>query len=126
MKDILASNIKLVLAEVDDISMEEIDSKLKELQWKLFKVANSNGNYNSITDEIYQLRELNQNVMVDLAEREYMKMSIDAMRQFMEEQAKVITECDEQLTRKLIEKMTVYEVYFNVEFKSGTSVDIHK
>lgn len=80
MKDILASNIKLVLAEVDDISMEEIDSKLKELQWKLFKVANSNGNYDSITDEIYQLRELNQNVMVDLAEREYMKMSIDAMR----------------------------------------------
>ena len=76
MKDILASNIKLVLTVVDDISMEEIDSQLKELQWKLFKVANSNGNYDSIMDEIYQFRELKQNVMVNLAERECMKMSI--------------------------------------------------
>ncbi len=126
MKDVLAYNIESVLTEVDGISMEEIDSRLEELQKELLKVANSKGNYDSITDEIYRLRELKQNAMVDSAEREGLKLRIDEMRKFLDEQTEVITEYDEQLTRRLIEKITVYEDHFNVEFKSGTSVDIHK
>lgn len=126
MKDVLASNIESVLTEVDGISMEEIDSRLEELQKELLKVANSKGNYDSITDEIYRLRELKQNVMVDSAEREGLKLRINEMRQFLDEQTEVITEYDEQLTRRLIEKITVYEDHFAVAFKSGTSVDIHK
>ena len=88
--------------------------------------TNTKGNYDSITDEIYRLRELKQNAMVDSAEREGLKLRIDEMRKFLDEQTEVITEYDEQLTRRLIEKITVYEDHFNVEFKSGTSVDIHK
>ena len=37
-----------------------------------------------------------------------------------------ITEYDEQLVRRLIEKITVYDEKVIVEFKSGTSVDIHR
>ena len=64
--------------------------------------------------------------MVDSAEREGLKLRIDEMNKFLDEQTEVITEYDEQLTRRLIEKITVYEKYFTVEFKSGTSVDIYK
>lgn len=39
---------------------------------------------------------------------------------------KDITEYDEQLVRRLIEKITVYDEKVIVEFKSGTSVDIHR
>lgn len=126
MKDVLASNIESVLTEVDGISMEEIASRLEELQKELLKVANSKGNYDSITDEIYRLRELKQNAMVDSAEREGLKLRIDEMRKFLDEQTEVIIEYDEQLTRRLIEKITVYEDHFAVAFKSGTSVDIHR
>lgn len=64
--------------------------------------------------------------MVDSAERKGLKLRIDEMNKFLDEQTEVITEYDEQLTRRLIEKITVYENYFTVEFKSGTSEDIYK
>jgi hypothetical protein len=35
-----------------------------------------------------------------------------------------ITECDEQMVRRLIEKGTVYEGRFTVEFKSGLMADM--
>ncbi|TJX15453.1 integrase [Tissierella creatinini] len=35
-----------------------------------------------------------------------------------------VTEYDEQLIRRLIEKVTVYEDKFTVEFKSGVTVDV--
>lgn len=45
---------------------------------------------------------------------------------FLREQADLITEFNEQLVRRLIEKVTVYEDKFTVEFKSGVTVDINE
>ena len=126
IKDALGANIETALTEVDGVSMDEVDARLKELQKELLKVANSKGNYDSITDEIYRLRELKQSAMVDSAEREGLKLRIDEMRQFLDEQTESITEYDEQLTRRLIEKITVYEDHFTIEFKSDTSMEIHR
>ena len=52
--------------------------------------------------------------------------TISEMQQFLAEQTQDITEYDEQLVRRLIEKITVYDEKVIVEFKSGTSVDIHR
>ena len=40
--------------------------------------------------------------MVDSAERKGLKLRIDEMNKFLDEQTEVITEYDEQLTRRLI------------------------
>ena len=48
------------------------------------------------------------------------------MSAFLQEQPTTITEYDEQLIRRLIEKITVYEDKFTVEFKSGFTVDIEE
>ena len=37
---------------------------------------------------------------------------------------KYLQKTDEQLVRRLIEKVTVYEDKFTVEFKSGVTVDV--
>lgn len=89
-------------------------------------MANAKGNYDSIVDEIYRLREAKQNAQVEGAEREGMKQRISEMQQFLAEQTQEVTEYDEQLVRRLIEKITVYDEKVIVEFKSGTSVDIHR
>lgn len=89
-------------------------------------VANAKGNYDSIVDEIYRLREAKQNAQVEGAEREGMKQRISEMQQFLAEQTQEVTEYDEQLVRRLIEKITVYDEKVIVEFKSGTSMDIHR
>ena len=60
------------------------------------------------------------------AEREGMKKQISEMQQFLAEQQQDITEYDEQLVRRLIEKITVYDERVTVEFKSGTSVDVDR
>ena len=46
------------------------------------------------------------------------------MSAFLQEQPATIIEYDEQLIRRLIEKVTVYEDKFTVEFKSGLTVDV--
>lgn len=40
------------------------------------------------------------------------------------EQPTALTEYNEQLVRRLIEKVTIYEDKFTVEFKSGVTVDV--
>ena len=46
------------------------------------------------------------------------------MREFMKGQSTNIVEFDEQLVRRLIEKVTVFEDKFTVEFKSELTVNV--
>ncbi|MDD3064380.1 MAG: recombinase family protein [Massilibacteroides sp.] len=126
MSENLQKNVEAVLTGADGIPLDEIDSRLEQLQKELLKVANAKGNYDSIADEIYSLREAKQNAQVAGAEREGMKKRISEMQQFLAEQQQDITEYDEQLVRRLIEKITVYDERVTVEFKSGTSVDVRR
>lgn len=126
MSENLQKNVEAVLTGADGIPLDEIDSRLEQLQKELLKVANAKGNYDSIADEIYHLREVKQNALVDNAEREGVKQRISEMQQFLAEQTQKITEYDEQLVRRLIEKITVYEEKVTVEFKSGTSIDVRR
>jgi site-specific DNA recombinase len=48
------------------------------------------------------------------------------MGDFLRKQPTAITEYEEPLVRRLIEKVTVYEDKFTVEFKSGVAVDVNE
>lgn len=122
----LEENIAMVLALEDDTSMESIDAKLEELQQELLKRANAGQDYDDLADEIDSLREKKQEVMADNAEREGQKQRIAEMQQFLVGQTEQIEEYDENLVRRMVEKITVYEDKFTVEFKSGTSVDVER
>lgn len=122
----LEENISSVLALEDEESMESINAKLEELQKKLLKRANAKKDYNDLADEIDCLRELKQNAMAENTEREGLKQRIAEMQEFLAEQMGQIVECDESLVRRMVEKVTVYEEKFSVEFKSGTSVDVER
>ena len=122
----LEQNIASVLALEDESSMESINAKLEELQKELLKRANAKEDYNDLADEIDHLRELKQNAMAENAEREGLKRRIAEMQEFLAEQMEQIEEYDESLVRRMVEKVTVYEEKFMVEFKSGTSVDVER
>jgi site-specific DNA recombinase len=49
-----------------------------------------------------------------------------AHKSALREQPTAITKYNEQLVRLLIEKVTVYEDKFTVEFKSGATVDVNE
>jgi site-specific DNA recombinase len=46
------------------------------------------------------------------------------MGNFLQEQTTTLTEYDESLVRRLIEKVTFYENKFIVEFKSSVMLDV--
>lgn len=124
MMTTLQENVEAVLRQEDETSSEGIEAKLLELQKELLKLANSEKDYNSVADEIDRLQELKQNALVESTEREGLKQRLREMREFLEQQSTDVTEYDELLVRRLIEKVTVYDERFEVEFKSGAKVDV--
>lgn len=126
MMDALQENAEAVIRQEDESSVEGIEAKLEELQKELLRRANSKKDYNGIADEIYRLRDLKQNALVASAEREGLKKRIAEMREFLDSQPTEVLEYDEQLVRRLIEKVTVYDERFEVEFKSGMKMDVER
>lgn len=126
MMETLQKNIETVILQGDETSVEGINAKLKELQKELLRLANAKKEYGGVADEIDRLRELKQNALVESAEREGLKQRIREMREFLEQQSTEVMEYDELLVRRLIEKVTVYDERFEVEFKSGVKVDVER
>jgi hypothetical protein len=67
---------------------------------------------------------LKQNALVENAEREGKRQRIAEMTDFLNEQSCELEKYDEQLVRRLIEKVTIHDDRVEVEFKSGISIDI--
>ena len=120
----LQKNIATILNEENDNATNDIDSKLEELQQQLLIQAKSKNDYEDVADEIYRLRELKQNALVENAEREGKRQRIAEINDFLNEQSCQLEEYDEQLVRRLIEKVTVFHDKFAVEFKSGVEIDV--
>ena len=122
----LKENVEHVLLEEDTATIDSIDAKLEELQQELIKMAGARQDYEDLAYEIDNLREQRLNAMTAKAEREGLKMRINKMQEFLENQMDRISEYDEQLVRKMIEKITIYDDKFVIEFKSGTSLDVRR
>ena len=122
----LKENIERVLLEESYSTIDEIDAKLEVLQQELIKRAGAKQDYEDLADEIDALRTKRLEAMTEKAEREGLKMRIREMKDFLENQTDRISEYDEQLVRKMIEKITIYDEKFVIEFKSGTSLDVRR
>lgn len=120
----LQKNIATVLNEENDNTTDDIDRKLEELQQQLLIQAKSKNDYEDVADEIHRLRELKQNALVENAEREGKRQRINEMTDFLNEQSHELEEYDEQIVRRLIEKVTVFDDKLTVEFKSGVETYI--
>lgn len=55
-----------------------------------------------------------------------LRKRINEMRHFLQMQTSRITEYDEQLVRRLIEKITVYDDKLIFEFKFGMTIELKR
>ena len=122
----LRDNIATVINRESDKALSDIDKRLEELQNELLKLATSNADYDKVGDEIHRLRDQKQKMQLESANRDELKKRIADMSTFLKKQPTNVTEYDEQLIRRLIEKVTIYEDKFTVEFKSGVTVDVNE
>ena len=120
----LQKNIETVLLDEKSQPLADIDKRLAELQEELLKRTGARTDYEDVADEIYRLREEKQKLQLESAGRDEQKKRIADMGKFLREQLATLNAYDESLVRRLVEKVTVYEDKFTVEFKSGATVDV--
>lgn len=80
--------------------------------------------YDAITDEILRLRDMRKQAEVDSVVKDEQMRLIQDLQDFIRLQPTTITEFDEILVKRLIEKITVFEDRFTVDFKSGVTIEI--
>lgn len=122
----LQHNIEDVLNGDFTATLEYIDQRISELQEKIVMCVNKNNEYEVIANEIDALREKKAKVINKDAEQEMLRKRINEMRHFLQTQSSRVTEYDEQMVRRLIEKITVYDDKFVFEFKSGMTIDLKR
>ena len=123
---VLEKNIREVLESESGEQIAEIDRRLGELQQELLRLANGKKEYGDVAGEIHKLREQRQDVLTQDAERDGRRQRIEEMGAFLREQLNEPLAYDEQLVRRLVEKIMVYENRLTVEFKSGLEINVER
>ena len=90
------------------------------------KKVNQKDDYDAIADEILRLRDQRRQAEVDSVIKDEQMKQIRELQDFVKKQPSTITEFDEALVSRLIEKITVFEDHFTVDFKSGVTIDIEE
>ena len=120
----LRENLEAAINSANPMSAEALSAKMAELQRELINRTERRENYDDITEEILRLRELQeQKGMDDAAQKEHTKR-IKELQKFIQSQPSEITEIDESLVKKLLEKVTVHDDYLEFRFKSGVTISI--
>ena len=88
--------------------------------------VSKNTEYEVIAKNIDNLREKKASVITKDAEQELLRKRINEMRHFLQTQTSRITEYDELLVRRLIEKITVYDDKLIFQFKSGMTLELKR
>ena len=122
----LQKNVETVICHENSHTITAIDKRLTDLQAELLKLASSKADYEKVGDEIYRLRDEKQKAQVENLGRDELQKRITDMSAFLQEQPTTLTQYDESLVRRLIEKVIVYEDKFTIEFKSGVMVNVNE
>jgi len=95
-------------------------------QQDLFMATREMKSYDDIAGVIEYLRNQKKKVFTEKAEQEGKKLRIKEMTEFLSGMNHKLIDYDEQMVRRYIERITVYDSYYEVEFKSGIKVEIEK
>ena len=63
-------------------------------------------------------------LQLDDAKKDGVRQKISDLKAFLDEQETQVVEYDEALVRRLIERITVHDDHFTVEFKSGLEIEV--
>ena len=95
-----------------------------KVQEELLKVANAKKDYTYLADRVEELRNEKEKILLSIAEEKNVQSRLMELEEFLDNQELEIERYDEDLVRKLIEKIIVYDESLKVIFKSGLEVEI--
>lgn len=120
----LEENIHAVIGDTTGYQISEINTLLEEKQKELISLANKGKDYESLADEIDNLREKRQALLVEDASLSGENERINELIEFIRNNKYRTQRYDDALVRKLIQNVTVYDDHFVICFKSGIEIDV--
>ena len=121
---VFKANVERVLGSSNSAAVAEVDEKLLAIQKELLKKADAHQGYDDLADQIEALRDEKQRLLMEDANSASLRQQLETIEDFLNEQQEAVTEYDEMLVRKLIDKVTVYDDHLAFEFKSGIEMDV--
>ena len=121
---VFKANVERVLGSSNSATVAEVDEKLLAIQKELLKKADAHQGYDDLADQIEALRDEKQRLLMEDANSASLRQQLETIEDFLNEQQEAVTEYDEMLVRKLIDKVTVYDDHLAFEFKSGIEMDV--
>lgn len=118
--------VERALAQNNSPRVAEIDARSEALQKELLKKANAKQGFEELVDEIDALRDEKQTLLLEDANRTAMKQKLDELEAFLNEHQEPVTDYDEGMVRRLIERITVYDDHLAFEFKCGLETEVQK
>ena len=104
--------------------MAALDEQIKVIQHELLATTDMKNPGDDLGMEVRRLRNEKQALRAEEASNQDLKLRVDEMMTFLDCLSSELNEYDEQYTRTLIDKITVYDDHFIVEFKSGIEIQI--
>lgn len=123
-KEQLQKNLMLVLRNDTSAQKDRIAERLLVLQQELLNRANNREAYDDVAEEIFHLRELQQQTDSDETTKAIQMERIKELQDFIGQQGSELTEFDEKLVKRWLRQITVWDDHYTVELKSGLSIDI--
>lgn len=124
MLQILRDNIEMAILDDNSVEMEKLNGILNGKQKELVKLAHAKKDYATLADEIDILRDKKKELQVQRAEKEGVKKRIEELTDFLKGENHQLIEYDENMVRKYIEEIKVYEDKFTICFKAKVEIEV--
>ena len=120
----LMENVCSVIDGGMDEKIAEIDRLIREKQTELLANEKDMVKAEEIGNRIIELREEKQRLLTDGALEQDKIERLEDMKNFLDGQNDFLTEYSDALTRRLVEKVTVYDEKIMVLFRSGLEIEL--
>ena len=121
---LLKQNIEsTVFGDLED-RLATVDQKLADLQAQMISVSGDEAAVDALGEQIDRLRTERQSILAEAANRSDLQERMNDKISFMDEMHQAITEYSDAITRRLVEKITIYDEKIVVALKSGLQMEV--
>lgn len=121
---LLKQNIEsTVFGDLED-RLAMADKKLSDLQAQMIAVSGDEAAVDALGEQIDGLRAERQGILAEAAERSDLQERMNDIISFLDEMPTMLTEYSDTITRRLVEKITIFDEKIVVEMKSGLQMEV--
>ena len=100
------------------------DKELADLQAQMIAVSGDEAAIDALGVQIDGLRAERQSILAEVTERSDLQERMNDMIAFLDEMPTMLTEYSDAITRRLVEKITIFDEKIVVELKSGLQMEV--